>query len=183
MHPRRPNNSMPPGLIPHGAVLSHLSGNTGQAIAGLAATMRSTSLLAPDLQEVAAISAAKWWGCEFSLALHMRLARRAGISAAALDQIKTGVEPQFADPKADMVWAMATQVLVAGTVRKSLLQQANQYLSEAEIMEVIATVGCHTLNAMVHNGARRLTQVSDPDMGVQQDPIDLSAISPSLVEP
>lgn len=121
------------------------------AVAALGSSLRTSPVLAEHLREVATLATADWWGDRYSLLVHSRLGLRSGLSPDAVTLILEGRPPRFEDQRSAVVWNVAKQLLVGGTITDTLRHEAVTHLSDDELMEVAALVGFHTLTALTLN--------------------------------
>lgn len=117
----------------------------GQHLERVGMAFRTDTALPDAAREVAVLVVAKAWGADFEWWVHGLVARRFGVSEAAIDAIGHGKRPDFADEAV----AAAHDVAVALVHRRELddetLARARSALGERELVEVVTLVGFYQL--------------------------------------
>jgi len=114
----------------------------------------------PDrLRELAVLITSRFWRAEFEWFAHHNLAREAGISAEAIEAIRTGGRPQFSDPAEEAVYAFCTALHETHQVDDATYARVQEVLGQELLTDLVAMSGYYTMLAMTLN----VYQVPLPD--------------------
>jgi 4-carboxymuconolactone decarboxylase len=114
--------------------------------------LRWKSTLPAHLVELAVLITARCWTCQHEWLIHAELARKAGISAAVIDAIKLGGEPQLTGDEA-AVYAFCQEAHATGRVSDDVFEKARARFGLEGALELLVLSGYYTLMAMVLNTA------------------------------
>ncbi len=117
----------------------------------LGAYARFESSLPPELSELAILVTGSAWKAEFEWYAHARLARTAGIPERVIEAIRTGAEPELADPKARAVYAVARELHGTRALAKETYAAAEVALGREGLVDLIGILGYYTLVSMTLN--------------------------------
>lgn len=102
--------------------------------------IRYDTSLGRKLSELAIITTARAARCQYEWHVHAKIAAESGLSAQAIEAIRTGREPELTDPKERLVYRFAAEL--ANTRRVS-------DATYAAVTEAFGTIGAVELAAMV----------------------------------
>ena len=139
-------------------VLLHSPGLAGH-VQKLGAYLRFGSPLPGNLREIAVLAAAKFWRAEFEWYAHAPIARDEGISEEAIEAIRSGAEPRFADEAEEAVWRFSVALHETHDVDDASWRRLRELLGQEALTDLIAVAGYYTLVAMMLN----LYRVPTPD--------------------
>ena len=139
-------------------VLLHSPG-LAQHVQELGAYLRFRSSLPGNLREIAVLAAAKFWEAEFEWYAHAPIARDEGVSPEAVEAIRTGAEPRFADEAEAAVWRFSVALHERHDVDDADWRRLREALGQEALTDLIAVAGYYTLVAMTLN----LYRVPTPD--------------------
>ena len=131
-------------------VLLHSPGLAEQ-VQKLGAFLRFGSSLAGNLREIAVLATAKFWGAEFEWYAHAPIARDEGVSEAAIEAIRSGAEPPFADEAEEAVWRFCVALHETHDVDDETYRRVRELLGQEALTDLIAVSGYYTLLAMTLN--------------------------------
>lgn len=123
----------------------------GRHLSALGQAVRFGAVLPPRLSELAIITVAARWRAEFEWWAHARSAAGQGISAAAIDAIAAGGEPDFAEPDERVVHAVARQLAVTGRLEPSVFEAGRALLGDSGMVHLVALCGYYTTVSFVLN--------------------------------
>jgi 4-carboxymuconolactone decarboxylase len=100
----------------------------------------------PDrLSELAIITTAKFWRAQYEWYAHAPLAEKAGVASGAIEAIRRGETPNFAQPDEALVYGLCTELFQAQRLSDARFTEAVATLGETGLTEVIAIIGYYTL--------------------------------------
>ncbi len=117
----------------------------------LGAYARFQSSLPPELSELAILVTGSAWKADFEWYAHARLARAAGISDSVIEAIRTGAEPELADPKARAVYAVARELHATRALSDATYANAEAALGRQGMVDLVGILGYYTLVSMTLN--------------------------------
>jgi 4-carboxymuconolactone decarboxylase len=114
----------------------------------------------PDrLSELAIITTARFWRAQYEWYAHAPLAEKGGVPHAAVEAIRRGEAPVFAEQDEALVHRICTELFQTQRLSDATFAEATAALDETGLVEVIAIVGYYTLIGNVLN----VFQVAMPD--------------------
>ncbi len=117
----------------------------------LGAYIRFESKLPDRLRELAVLVTSRFWRAEFEWFAHHKLAREAGISAAAIEAIRTGGRPSFEDPAEEAVYSFCTALHEDHQVDDRTYGRVQELLGQEVLTDLVAMSGYYTMLAMTLN--------------------------------
>ena len=100
----------------------------------------------PDrLSELAIITTARFWRAQYEWFAHAPLAEKAGVPAAAIEAIRRGDSPSFAQADEALVHRICTELQKTQRLSDASFGEAIVTLGEAGLVEVVAIIGYYTL--------------------------------------
>jgi 4-carboxymuconolactone decarboxylase len=113
--------------------------------------IRYNTSLGRKLSELAIITTARGMRCAYEWYAHSKLAAEAGISAAAIEAIRTDKEPQFTDPKERLVYAFANELANTRRVADATYEAVTKTFGVHGAVELAGMVGYYSMLAMTLN--------------------------------
>lgn len=113
--------------------------------------IRYDTSLKPRLSELAILVIARRWQTQYEWAVHVPEARKAGLTDAVIEAIRTGATPSFADPAERVVFEFTTAVATDGRVSDDLYRSAIAALGERTVVELVALIGYYTMVSLTLN--------------------------------
>ena len=117
----------------------------------LGAFCRYGTSLPPRLSELAIITVGAYWRAGFEWHVHAPLAIAAGIEPAAVEAIRIGATPDFAQADEAAVWRFTHQLLHDRQVDDDAYQAAQAALGPSAVVELVGIVGYYGLISMTIN--------------------------------
>lgn len=106
----------------------------------------------PDrLSELAIITTARFWRAQYEWYAHAPLAEKGGVPTAAIEAIRRGDTPAFAQPDEALVYRICTEIFETQRLSDATFAAATAALGEAGLVEIIAIVGYYTLIGNILN--------------------------------
>ena len=112
---------------------------------------RYDSSLEQRLSELAILVMARTYGAEFEWFAHKPIALKAGIPAEAVEAIRTGATPDFADPEESVVYRFARAALDTRQVPDDLYAEAEQVLGRDRVLDLVGVLGYYSLISLTLN--------------------------------
>lgn len=117
----------------------------------LGAYCRYGTRLPPRLSELAILVVGAHWRSGFEWHVHAPIAIKAGVPAAAVEAIRTGADPAFADVEARVVHAFARELVTRREVAEATYRQTVATLGLEATVDLVGVLGYYTLISMTIN--------------------------------
>ena len=114
--------------------------------------LRWKGKLPPKLTELAVLVTARRWTCQHEWFVHSQLARKAGLSDAAISAIAEGREPPL-DADEAAVYAFSREAHATGRVGDAAFDNVRNRFGLDGAAELLALNGYYSMMAMVLNSA------------------------------
>lgn len=126
--------------------------NLGNNCQALGADVRFHASLPGLLRELAILVVAEHWRAKYEWWAHAKIALAEGMSEDWVAQLEAGAAPDFkADKDADVVYKFAHELVHQRKVSDATYAAAAALLPEAQVVEIVVTVGYYTLVSMTLN--------------------------------
>jgi 4-carboxymuconolactone decarboxylase len=103
------------------------------------------------LFELMTIVVARHWGAQYEWFVHVEAARKAGVTDAAIEAIRTGGTPDFAGEDERLVHAIVRELSETKRLSDASYRQALDFFGLDLLVELITATGFYTLVAMMLN--------------------------------
>lgn len=127
------------------------SPDIGNIIQSLGAAIRFRSSLPPKLNELAIITTARQWTCQYEWFAHHRLALEAGLDPAIGDDIAQGRRPAKMSDDEAIVYDFSRELHETHGVSDATYKRALDRFGERGAMDLIAVNGYYVLVSMTLN--------------------------------
>jgi 4-carboxymuconolactone decarboxylase len=117
----------------------------------LGEVLRYRTSLPAKLSELAIIVTGRHWTSQVEWFVHARVAAEAGLSAASIEAIRLGREPQFADPQEAQIYAFTRQLLRSGEVESETYRRVENLFGARGVVELTALIGYYTMVSLTLN--------------------------------
>lgn len=136
----------------------------GQLAQKLGAYCRYETGLPLRLSELAILATAQQWQSQAEWYIHLPIAVDAGLSAAAAEQIRQGLEPVFELEDERVIWSFASELYNSKRVSDVTYARAVELFGLKVVVNLIGLLGYYALVAMTLNvfGMRAEAQSSLP---------------------
>jgi 4-carboxymuconolactone decarboxylase len=121
---------------------------SGAALQSVGAALRYRSVLPERVRELATLQVAAHHRSDFEWYAHAPIAAAAGLSAAVLESVRTGVSVEPDDPAERVAAIVVAQLLTTGDVDDDAWADAVGHHGEAGAVELTTLVGYYSLLAM-----------------------------------
>lgn len=116
--------------------------------------LRYETSLPPRLSELAILTTAREWSCQYEWHFHVVEAEKGGLSPAVIEAIRLGRRPEFENADETAVYAYARELLRNRRVSDETYQLALDTLGTVGIVELTALIGYYNMIAMTLNEHR-----------------------------
>jgi 4-carboxymuconolactone decarboxylase len=113
--------------------------------------LRFSTILPKKLNELAIIVTGRRWNSQVEFYIHAEAARAAGLDPAAVEAIRLGEPPVFADDAEAEVYEFARQLQQAGAVEPALHAAVTARWGERGVVELAGVIGYYTMVSMTLN--------------------------------
>jgi 4-carboxymuconolactone decarboxylase len=114
----------------------------------LGAFCRFGSSLPPRLSELAILATGAHWRAGFEWFAHAPIAIKAGVDPAAVEAIRIGKPPTFAQADEAAVYAFAHELLTTREVSDATYREAVAQLGQKRVVELVGILGYYGLISM-----------------------------------
>jgi 4-carboxymuconolactone decarboxylase len=114
----------------------------------LGAFCRFGTSLPPRLSELAILVTGAHWQAGFEWYAHAPLAIKAGLSATAVESIRTGDKPKFDKADESAVFIFSHELVTQRKVSTATYAEAVRQLTETRVVELVAILGYYALVSM-----------------------------------
>ncbi len=121
------------------------------AVQRLGAGLRFSGMLDDRLREIAILTVSRRWEAQFEWFAHHPIAVTAGADPAALERLRRGEDPGFADATEQLVWRLSKTVLDQGRLGEADFAAGRDALGEARLVELLTVLGYYTLLSFILN--------------------------------
>ena len=125
------------------------SPKAADAVAPLGEYLRYHSSIDPAARETAILSVARETGTKYEWAQHESEARRAGVSEAVIESIRSGRGPMGIPAKEGVFVQAARELVRDGTMTDRTFQAIEHLLGPEQTIDLIVLVGYYSLLGMV----------------------------------
>ena len=127
------------------------SPGVGHIIQSLGAEIRFRSSIPPKLNELAIITTARGWSCQYEWFAHHRLALEAGLDPAIAEDIAHGRRPRRMSQDEAIVYDFSRELHETRGVSDATYKAALDRFGERGVMDLIAVNGYYVLVSMTLN--------------------------------
>ena len=137
--------SSPRGVV-QGPLLAWLhSPELADRAQALGAFCRYDTSLPPRLSELAIITVGAYWQAGFEWFVHAPIAEKAGLDPAAIEAMRTGATPHFAEEDEQAVWRFTHHLLHDRSIPQATYQAVETLLGPATTVELVGVIGYYGL--------------------------------------
>ena len=117
----------------------------GEHLERVGMALRTDTVLPAAARETAVLVVARAWSADFEWWVHGLVARREGVSEAAIEAIGQGRRPAFEDPACQAAHDVAHELVERRRLAASTLERACEALGERALVELVTLVGFYQL--------------------------------------
>ena len=122
----------------------------GNAVQQLGEAIRFNGSLPENIKEIAICTVGIYYRAKFEFSAHRRLAIKAGVSEAALDQMVSGDDPDFSGNEL-VSFTIASQMVNQHRVMDETYALGVSAFGEQGMIELVATIGYYCLISLTLN--------------------------------
>jgi 4-carboxymuconolactone decarboxylase len=138
------------GLIGPFGVWAHAP-KIGQAAQAFGATVRFQSTLPERIKEIAICTVGAHYKAKFEFAAHGPMAIAAGVPAAAVEAIRRGADPNFADAADRASHRVARELVLEHKLSDAAFTEAKAHFGEAALVELVTIIGYYCMISLTLN--------------------------------
>jgi 4-carboxymuconolactone decarboxylase len=113
--------------------------------------LRFDTTLEPKHSEMAILLCARHWTTHLEWKAHKALALQAGLSPQVIEDIAARRDPRLEEPRARVVYEVASVLLATGRVPQALYDRSLAELGERGLVELVAILGYYCLASLTLN--------------------------------
>jgi 4-carboxymuconolactone decarboxylase len=113
--------------------------------------LRFSTCLPPKLNELAILVTGRRWNSQVEFYIHAEAARRAGLGAEAIEAIRLGQAPIFAERAEHEIYEFARLLQQEGNVPEPVYRAIESRWGAQGVVELTAVVGYYTMVSMTLN--------------------------------
>ena len=151
------------GLIGPFGVWAHAP-KIGQAAQAFGGTVRFQTSLPERIKEIAICTVGAHYKAKFEFASHGPMAIAAGVPAAAVEAIRLGNDPSFADAADRTSYQVARELLLEHRLSDATFADAKTRFGEAPLIELVTIIGYYCMISLTLNAfdVELTSRMSDP---------------------
>jgi len=151
------------GLIGPFGVWAHAP-KIGHAAQAFGAVARFQTSLPERIKEIAICTVGAHYEAKFEFAAHGPMAIAAGVPAAAVDAIRLGNDPNFADPADRTSYRVARELLLEHRLSDATFVDAKARFGEAALVELVTIIGYYCMISLTLNAfdVELTSRMTDP---------------------
>jgi 4-carboxymuconolactone decarboxylase len=124
-----------------------------QAMSNLGLVLRFGSSFAPRLREFTILLTGRYWDCQFEWASHEVEARKAGLTDATIETLRTG-GARFDAPDEQAIHDYGIELLTRHSASDATYQRVLDLFGVPGVVELTALIGYYALVALTLNAAQ-----------------------------
>ncbi|MFV0280528.1 MAG: carboxymuconolactone decarboxylase family protein [Rhodoblastus sp.] len=128
----------------------------------LGAFCRYGTVLPPRLSELAILVTGAWWRAGFEWHVHAPIGLAAGLDRQALENIRRGLAPDFAQDDEKAVYAFSRELLEKKRVSDATYAAAEQCLGRRALVDLVGILGYYGLISMTINAFKIPLPAGEP---------------------
>ena len=110
--------------------------------------------LPSKLSELAILVVARYWGSEFEWCVHKKIALKAGLCSEAVESIRSGGTPIFAEKDQSVVYEFSCTLLKNKAIDDDLYARTVDVIGEASTIDLVGILGYYSLISLTINAFR-----------------------------
>ncbi len=129
------------------------SPDVAERIARVGAYIRFENTLEPGLRELAILTVARHWDCQYEWTAHEPIAESEGTRAEAIAAVRDRTAPAGMTDAEAAVFGYVSALLSTGRVPDDVFREAHRALGTRTVTDLTATAGYYSMLACVLNAA------------------------------
>ncbi len=140
------------------------SPDLAERVAHVGSYIRFQNTLPPALRELAILTVAREWNCQFEWTSHQPIAESEGLSAAAIAAVRDGRAPDGLSADEALVFGYVSALLRTGRVPDDAFAEAKERFGVRTLTDLTATAGYYSMLACALNAAEVLPDPGTPHL-------------------
>lgn len=140
------------------------SPDLAERVAHVGSYIRFENTLPPVLRELAILTVAREWNCQFEWTSHQPIAESEGLSAEAIAAVRDGRAPDGLSADEALVFGYVSALLRKGRVPDDAFAEAKERFGVRTLTDLTATAGYYSMLACALNAAEVLPDPGTPHL-------------------
>lgn len=140
------------------------SPDLAERVAHVGSYIRFENTLPPALRELAILTVAREWNCQFEWTSHQPIAESEGLSAEAVAAVRDGRAPDGLSADEALVFGYVSALLRKGRVPDDAFAEAKERFGVRTLTDLTATAGYYSMLACALNAAEVLPDPGTPHL-------------------
>lgn len=140
------------------------SPDLAERVAHVGSYIRFQNTLPPALRELAILTVAREWNCQFEWTSHQPIAESEGLSAEAIAAVRDGRAPDGLSADEALVFGYVSALLRKGRVPDDAFAEAKERFGVRTLTDLTATAGYYSMLACALNAAEVLPDPGTPHL-------------------
>ena len=140
------------------------SPDLAERVAHVGSYIRFENTLPPALRELAILTVAREWNCQFEWTSHQPIAESEGLSAEAIAAVRDGRAPDGLSADEALVFGYVSALLRKGRVPDDAFAEAKERFGVRTLTDLTATAGYYSMLACALNAAEVLPDPGTPHL-------------------
>ena len=130
------------------------SPDVAERIAHVGTYIRFETTLSPELREIAILTVARTWNCQYEWTAHQPIAESAGVRIEVIESIRNNLAPKNLTSEEAIVFNYVDNLLRNGRISDDIFNQAKDQLGVQSLTDLTATAGYYSMLACALNAAQ-----------------------------
>ena len=140
------------------------SPDLAERVAHVGSYIRFENTLPPALRELAILTVAREWNCQFEWTSHQPIAESEGLSEEAISAVRDGRAPEGLSADEALVFGYVSALLRTGRVPGGAFADAKERFGVRTLTDLTATAGYYSMLACALNAAEVLPDPGTPHL-------------------
>lgn len=140
------------------------SPDVAQRIAHVGTYIRFENTLPGNLRELAILTVAREWNCQFEWTAHQPIGEGEGLSAETIAAVRDRTAPDGLSGDEELVFRYVSSLLEKGRVPDDVFQQAQERFGTRTVTDLTATAGYYSMLACVLNAGAVTPDAGTPHL-------------------
>lgn len=140
------------------------SPDLAERVAHVGSYIRFENTLPPALRELAILTVAREWNCQFEWTSHQPIAESEGLSDEAVAAVRDGRAPEGLSGDEALVFGYVSALLRTGRVPDGAFAEAKERFGVRTLTDLTATAGYYSMLACALNAAEVLPDPGTPHL-------------------
>ncbi|MBI67597.1 MAG: hypothetical protein CL777_02485 [Chloroflexi bacterium] len=173
--PKVTRESLPKEDLPHFDYVAGSRGNVSgpflvllnspdvaERIAHVGTYIRFETTLSPEMREIAILTVARTWNCQYEWTAHQPIAESEGVRAEAIEAIRENKAPEGLREDEALVFNYVSNLLRNARIPDEVFLEAKEKLGIKSVTDLTATAGYYSMLACALNAAEVMPEEGNP---------------------